>query len=169
MAFVPFFASSPEGRRRAAESDAVTFWRAASSFTGEAQPRLFRRSTQAMKFLCLAYPGRGFSPGPDLVAKYAAPARPWGRRGYSSTDVNSAPATPPRLSGSPDGQADAGHGPPPGSGPQPSAHFVIDCPDLRAALGWAARIPAASYSTAEVRPHEGQDHARLHCLPHRHP
>ena len=68
-----------------------------------------------------------------------------------------------------DGQADAGHGPPPGSGLQPSAHFVIDCPDLRAALGWAARIPAASYSTAEVRPHEGQDHARLHCLPHRHP
>jgi hypothetical protein len=42
-------------------------------------------------------------------------------------------------------------GPPPGSGPQPSAYFVIDCLDLDAALGWAARIPAASYGTAEAR------------------
>ena len=52
-----------------------------------------------MKFLCLAYPGCGFSPGPDLVAEYAPPARPCGRPGYSSTAVSSAPATPPRLSG----------------------------------------------------------------------
>jgi hypothetical protein len=30
--------------------------------------------------------------------------------------------------------------------------FVIDVPDLDTALAWAARSPAASYGTAEVRP-----------------
>jgi len=30
--------------------------------------------------------------------------------------------------------------------------FVIDVPDLDAALGWAEKCPAASYATVEVRP-----------------
>jgi hypothetical protein len=30
--------------------------------------------------------------------------------------------------------------------------FVIDCPDLDAALGWAARCPGAVHGTVEVRP-----------------
>ncbi len=31
-------------------------------------------------------------------------------------------------------------------------YYLIDCPDLDAALGWAARIPEAQWGTIEVRP-----------------
>jgi hypothetical protein len=31
-------------------------------------------------------------------------------------------------------------------------YYVIDVPDLDAALGWAARIPSAPYGSVEVRP-----------------
>ena len=35
--------------------------------------------------------------------------------------------------------------------------FLIDVPDLDAALGWAARSPSAEYGSVEVRPVWGQD------------
>jgi hypothetical protein len=35
---------------------------------------------------------------------------------------------------------------------QLGGYFVIDVPDLDAALEWAARSPAAAYGTVEVRP-----------------
>ena len=35
---------------------------------------------------------------------------------------------------------------------QLGGYFVIDVPDLDAALDWAARAPAASYGSVEVRP-----------------
>jgi hypothetical protein len=31
-------------------------------------------------------------------------------------------------------------------------YYIIDVPDLDAALGWAARIPSAPYGSVEVRP-----------------
>jgi hypothetical protein len=31
-------------------------------------------------------------------------------------------------------------------------YYLIDVPDLDAALGWAAKIPSASYGSLEVRP-----------------
>ena len=105
-----------------------------------------------MKFLCLAYPNRGFSPRPDLVAVYADPGE---TRRAAGVFVDSGQLSPGDASAHvrvTDGQADVGQASPPGSGPQPSAYFAIDCPDLRAALDWAARIPAASYGTVEVRP-----------------
>jgi hypothetical protein len=49
-------------------------------------------------------------------------------------------------------QAEVTDGPPPGAGQEPTASFVIDCPDLDDALHWAARIPAAAYGSVEVRP-----------------
>jgi len=36
--------------------------------------------------------------------------------------------------------------------------FVIDVPDLDAALAWAARAPAASYGAMEVRPEMSMSH-----------
>ena len=105
-----------------------------------------------MKFLCLAYPGRGCSPGPDLVAEYAAPGEAMRAAGVLAGSGQLSPGDASALVRVTDGQADVGQGLPLGSGPQPSACFVIDCPDLDAALGWAARIPAASYGTAEARP-----------------
>jgi hypothetical protein len=35
---------------------------------------------------------------------------------------------------------------------QLGGYYVIDVPDLDAALAWAARCPAAAYGTVEVRP-----------------
>lgn len=35
---------------------------------------------------------------------------------------------------------------------QLAGFFMIEAPDLDAALGWAARCPAASHGTVEVRP-----------------
>src|SRR6516162_9638258 len=61
----------PEGRRSAAESDAVTFWRAASSFTGDIKPRLPKEHS-AMQLLCLGYPDRG-SPGRKESGPTTAP------------------------------------------------------------------------------------------------
>ena len=105
-----------------------------------------------MKFLCLAYPDRGFSPGLGLVAGYAAPGEAMRAAGVLAGSGQLSPGDASALVRVTDGRAGVGEGRPPGSGPQPSAYSVIDCPDLDAALGWAARIPAASYGTAEVRP-----------------
>jgi hypothetical protein len=127
-----------------------------------------------MKFLCLAYPDRGFSPGPGLVAEYAALGEAMRAAGVLADSGQLSPGEASKLVRVTDGRADVSDGPPPGSGRQPSAYFVIDCPDLNAALGWAARIPArATARSKSARPdncqHQGKDHARLHCLPHRHP
>ena len=46
----------PEGRRSAAERDAVTSWRAASSFTDDTGPRPSRRSTQPCSSCACATP-----------------------------------------------------------------------------------------------------------------
>jgi len=96
-------------------------------------------------------------PGPRLLAR-AGPGSRVRRPGRGDAGdgilVDSGQLSPgeaSKLIRVTDGRADVGDGPP-GSGPQPSAYFVIDCPDLDAALGWAARIPAASYGTVEVRP-----------------
>jgi hypothetical protein len=35
---------------------------------------------------------------------------------------------------------------------QLGGYFLVDVPDLDAALGWAARCPGASHGTVEVRP-----------------
>jgi hypothetical protein len=35
---------------------------------------------------------------------------------------------------------------------QLGGYYLIDVPDLDAALSWAARCPAAQYGTVEVRP-----------------
>ena len=104
-----------------------------------------------MTFLCPGYPDRGLSPGPGLVAGHAAPGEAIRAAGVLAGSGQLSPGEASKLIRVTDGRADVGDGPP-GSGPQPSAYFVIDCPDLDAALGWAARIPAASYGTVEVRP-----------------
>jgi hypothetical protein len=49
-------------------------------------------------------------------------------------------------------ETEVSDGPPPAAGQAPTAYFVLDCPDLAGALDWAARIPAASYGTVQVRP-----------------
>ena len=105
-----------------------------------------------MKFLCLAYPDPGFSPRPGLVAEYAALGEAMRAAGVLIDSGQLSPGSAAKLVRVRDGRADVSDGPPPGGGQAPSAYFLVDCPDLDSALDWAARIPAASYGTVEVRP-----------------
>jgi hypothetical protein len=51
-----------------------------------------------------------------------------------------------------DGVRHVQDGPHPDTKEQLGGYFVIEVPDLDQALEWAARSPAASYGTVEVRP-----------------
>ena len=122
----------PEGRRRAAERDAVTSWRAASSFTGDIEPRLSRRSTQPCS--PCAWPtrtaasrrGQAWLPGtPPRVGRYG-PQRSW------PAAISSAPARRPSSSGSRTGEPTSATAPM-GSGPQRQS-----CGFLAAAHAWAS-------------------------------
>lgn len=105
-----------------------------------------------MKFLCLAYLDRGLAPGPGVAAEYGALGRAMQAAGVFVDSGQLSPADSSKLIRVADGQAEVSDGPPPAAGQEPTAYFVIDCPDLEAALDWAARIPAAGYGSIEVRP-----------------
>ena len=51
-----------------------------------------------------------------------------------------------------DGKTQVLNGPYAEAKEQLGGYFMVDVPDLDAALSWAARCPAASYGTMEVRP-----------------
>ena len=51
-----------------------------------------------------------------------------------------------------DGQRQVQDGPIADTKEQLGGYYLIDVPNLDAALDWAARCPAASYGTVEVRP-----------------
>lgn len=51
-----------------------------------------------------------------------------------------------------DGARHVQDGPYPDSKEQLGGYFIIEVPDLDTALEWAARSPAASYGSVEVRP-----------------
>jgi len=105
-----------------------------------------------MKFLCLAYLDRGLAPPPGVAASYGALGEAMRAAGVFIDSGQLSPSDASKLVRVTDGQAEVGDSPPPGTGQAPTAYFVIDCPDLTAALDWAARIPAASYGSIEVRP-----------------
>jgi hypothetical protein len=105
-----------------------------------------------MKFLCLSYLDRGLSPGPGVAAGYGAPGEAMRAAGVLVDSGQLAPGDAAKLVRVTAGQAEVSDGSPPSAGQVPTAYFVIDCPDLTDALDWAARIPAASYGSVEVRP-----------------
>jgi hypothetical protein len=105
-----------------------------------------------MKFLCLAYLDRGLAPSSGVAAEYGALGEAMQAAGVFVDSGQLSPAGHAKLVRVTAGQAEVGDGPPPGAGQAPTAYFVIDCPDLTAALDWAARIPAATYGSVEVRP-----------------
>jgi hypothetical protein len=51
-----------------------------------------------------------------------------------------------------DGKTQVLDGPYPDSKEQLGGYYLIEAPDMDAALGWAARCPGASHGTIEVRP-----------------
>ena len=126
-----------------------------------------------MKFLCLGYPGHGFSPGPGLVAEYAALGEAMRATGYWSTAVSSAPARRPSSSGSRTGEPTSATARQAADrSPAPTSLSTAQTSTPRLA-GPPASGPRATARSKSARPdncqYHGQDHARLHCLPHRHP
>jgi hypothetical protein len=105
-----------------------------------------------MKFLCLAYLDRGLSPGPDVASRYGALAEAMIIAGVIVDSGQLAPSSESKMRRIADGKTDIADGPVVDATSHPSAYFLIDCASLDDALQWAARIPAATYGTVEVRP-----------------
>jgi hypothetical protein len=105
-----------------------------------------------MKFLCLAYLDRGLAPGPDVGAEYGALGEAMRAAGVFVDSGQLSAGDASKLVRVSAGEAMISDGRPAGAGQAPTAYFVIDCEDLDSALDWAARIPAASYGSVEIRP-----------------
>jgi hypothetical protein len=105
-----------------------------------------------MRFLCLAYLDRGLSPGADVTAQYSALAQSMKTAGVIVDIGQLAPPTASKIVRISDGTTEVSDGPLADASSRPSAFFLIDCAGLDDALEWAARIPAASYGSIEVRP-----------------
>jgi hypothetical protein len=108
-----------------------------------------------MKFMCLAYLDRDLTPGPDAAAQYPLLGRAMGEAGVfvdmgqlsarsDSKTVRVTAGTSKVVDGAPSSDGD--------DTSSPIAYFLIDCTSLDDALAWAARIPAATYGSIEVRP-----------------
>jgi hypothetical protein len=105
-----------------------------------------------MKFLCLAYLDRGLAPPAGVAAEYGALGDAMRAAGVYVDSGQLSPSSGSKLVRLTGGQAEVSDGPPGGAGQAPTAYFVIDCPGMADAMDWAARIPAASYGSIEVRP-----------------
>lgn len=108
-----------------------------------------------MKFLCLAYLDRNMSPGPDTAAEYPQLGRAMGEAGVYVDMAQLAARSESKTVRVTDGTANVLDGPPSSNAEEwstPIAYFLVDCASLDEALAWAARIPAATYGSIEVRP-----------------
>jgi hypothetical protein len=108
-----------------------------------------------MKFMCLAYLDRGLTPGPDAAAQYPPLGRAMGQAGVFVDMGQLAAPSDSKTVRVTAGTSTVVDGPPSRGGDDtssPIAYFLIDCTSLDDALAWAARIPAATYGSIEVRP-----------------
>ncbi len=90
--------------------------------------------------------------GGKMLAAYAAYAEAMGKAGVLQGGNRLRPtsmSTTVRVS---DGKTTVLDGPYAETKEQLGGYFLIDVPDLDAALSWAARCPGASTGTVEVRP-----------------
>jgi hypothetical protein len=108
-----------------------------------------------MKFMCLAYLDRGLTPGPDSAAQYPPLAQAMREAGAFVDMGQLAARNESKTVRITNDTTDVVDGPPSTDGKDtssPIAYFLIDCASLDDALAWAARIPAATYGSIEVRP-----------------
>jgi hypothetical protein len=108
-----------------------------------------------VRFMCLAYLDRGLTPGPDAVAQYQLLGQAMREAGAYVDTGQLAARSESKTVRMTDGDLDVVDGPPASEGgdaASPIAYFLIDCASLDDALAWAARIPAATYGSIEVRP-----------------
>ena len=104
-----------------------------------------------MKFLCLSYLDRGLTPGPDVAAQYGALSQDMRAAGVLVDNGQLSPDDASKTVRVVDGVAEISDGPA-RTGAAPLAFFLLECDKVEDAVGWAARMPAASYGSVEVRP-----------------
>ena len=108
-----------------------------------------------MKFLCLVYLDRGLTPGPDVMAQYQVLGQAMRDGGVFVDSGQLADSSASKTVRVADGDSTVVDGPSSGNRgatPSPAAYFLLDCAGVDDALEWAARIPAATYGSIEVRP-----------------
>lgn len=109
-----------------------------------------------MKYMMLHYtlPGDGSAPAPESmdIAVWVAYTQALIEAGiFVSGDALLPPHTASTLRVS-DGARDIQDGPYAASKEHLGGYYIVDVPDLDAALDWAARNPAARFGAVEVRP-----------------
>jgi hypothetical protein len=111
-----------------------------------------------MKYLLMIYSDEARmqsateSDNASMLAAYGAYAEAMGKAGVIAGGERLQPsttATTVRVKG---GKTEVLNGPYAETREQLGGFFMIDVPDLDAALTWAARCPGASHGTIEVRP-----------------
>ena len=108
-----------------------------------------------MRFMCLLYLDRGLTPGPEAMAQTQALGQAMRDGGVFVDSGRLAAPGESKTVRITDRDLDVVDGPPSSEGKDtssPIAYFLIDCASLDDALTWAARIPAATYGSIEVRP-----------------
>ena len=108
-----------------------------------------------MKFMCLAYLDRDMTPRVDVAAQYPLLGQAMREAGAYIDMGQYAARNESKTVRVSDGTSEVVDGPPSRNGADsssPIAYFLIDCANVDDALGWAARIPAATYGSIEVRP-----------------
>jgi hypothetical protein len=118
-------------------------------------PELVKSRRLEVKFLCLVHLDRGLTPGPDVMAQYQVLGQAMRDSGVFVDSGQLADSSSSKTVRAADGDSTVVDGPPSGDGgvtSSPAAYFLLDCASLDDALAWAARIPAATYGSIEVRP-----------------
>ena len=108
-----------------------------------------------MKFMCLAYLDRDMTPGADAAAQYPPLGQAMHQAGVYIDMGRYGARSESKTVRVTDGTSEVVDGPPSidgGDSSSPIAYFLVDCDSIDDALGWAARIPAATYGSIEVRP-----------------
>ena len=88
----------------------------------------------------------------QMTAAYTAYAQAMGKAGVIRGGERLRPATEATTVRVKNGKTEVLDGPYADTKEQLGGFFLIDVPDLDAALSWAAKCPGASHGTMEVRP-----------------
>ncbi len=107
-----------------------------------------------MKFLCLVYLDRGLSPEAGVMEQYQALGKAMREAGVIVDSGQLAEPSASKTVRMVNDETSVIEGSPSGGGdeiPSPIAYYLLECPSAEDALGWAARIPAATYGSIEVR------------------
>ena len=111
-----------------------------------------------MKYALLIYSdekqlaGRSSAENEKMLAAYGAYSQAMQKAGVIAGGERLRPSESSTTVRIADGKSKVLNGPYVESREQLGGFFLIDVPDLDAALSWAARCPGASHGTVEVRP-----------------